>query len=98
MCFDICFFSLIGVPIGITNSAIGLKTCAIVAGSKKYKSIIKLNSKILLNSKEVLISKTLIDSVISHDEFVLKSAVLKEYNKMKAEIKNLKTKSNLVYL
>ena len=40
---------------------------------------------------EVLISKTLIDSVISHDEFALINNVLKEYNKMKEEIKNLKT-------
>ena len=32
---------------------------------------------------EVLISKALIDSVISHDEFVLIDNVLKEYDKMK---------------
>ena len=42
------------------------------------------------NSKEVLISKALNDSVISHDRFVLIN-VLKEYNEMKEEIKNLKT-------
>ena len=34
------FTSLIGIPIGITSSAIGLKICVIVAGIKKYKSII----------------------------------------------------------
>ena len=33
------FSSLIGIPIGITNSAIGLEICAIVAGIKKHKSI-----------------------------------------------------------
>ena len=33
------FTSLIGIPIGITRSAIGLKICAITAGIKKYKSI-----------------------------------------------------------
>ena len=33
------FPSLVGIPIGITSSAIGLKTCAITAGIKKYKSI-----------------------------------------------------------
>ena len=43
-----------------------------------------------LNSVEVLISKALIDLVISHDEIVLID-VLKEYNQMKEEIKNLKT-------
>ena len=35
------FSSLIGIPIGITISAFGLKNCAIVARIKKYKSIIK---------------------------------------------------------
>ena len=34
------FASLVGIPIGITSSAIGLKTCAITAAIKKYKSII----------------------------------------------------------
>ena len=95
------FTSLLGIPIGITSSAIGLKICAITARIKKYKSIIKkkkkkhdkivLLAKSKLNSIEVLISKDLIDSVISHDEFVLANNVLKEYNTMKEEIKNLKT-------
>ena len=35
------FSSLIGIPVGITSSAIGLKICAITAGNKKYKLIIK---------------------------------------------------------
>ena len=35
------FASLPGIPIGITKSTIGLKICAITAGIKKYKSIIK---------------------------------------------------------
>ena len=47
-------------------------------------------SKSKLNSIDVLISKALIDSIVSHDEFVLVDNVLKEYNKMKDEIKNLK--------
>ena len=68
---------------------------------KKYKSIIKkkkkkhdkrvLLAKSELNSIEVLISKALIDSNISHDEFVLISSVLKEYGDIKEEIKNLNT-------
>ena len=37
------FGSLVGIPVGITSSAIGLKLCAITAGIKKYKSIIKKN-------------------------------------------------------
>ena len=37
---------------------------------------------------EVQISKTLIDSYISHGEFVSVNNVLREYNEMKEEIKN----------
>ena len=48
-------------------------------------------AKSKLNSIEVLISKALINSVISHDEFVVIKNVLIEYNEMKEEIKNLKT-------
>ena len=82
---------MLGIPIGITSSA----------GIKKYKSIIKknkkkhdkivLSAKPKLNNTEVLISKALIDSKIIHDEFVLINNVLKEYDNMKDEIKNLKT-------
>ena len=39
------FASLVGIPIGITSSAIGLKICAITAGIKKYKLIIKKKKK-----------------------------------------------------
>ena len=35
------FTSLVLVPIGIASSAAGLKLCAITAGIKKYKSVIK---------------------------------------------------------
>ena len=91
---------MIVITIGITSYAIGLKLCATTAGIKKYRSIIKkkkrkydktvLLAKSKLNIIEVLISKDLIDSVISHDEFVLINNVLKEYNEMKEKIKNLK--------
>ena len=80
------FVSLIGIPIGITISAIGLKICAIAAEVKKYSSIIKkkkkkhdkivLLAKPELNGIEVLISKALINSNISNDEFVLTNNVL----------------------
>ena len=55
-----------------------------------------------LNLIEVLISKTLIDSNVSHDEFVLIKNVLKEYDKMKKRneiFKDLNSLSKfLVYL
>ena len=72
--------SLVGIPIRITTSEAGLKACAITAGISNYKSIIKKKKKkhhkILLLAKsklsriKVLTSKALIDSVISHGEFL----------------------------
>ena len=42
VCVSISVFaSLVGIAIGITSSAIGLKICAITAAIKKCKSIIK---------------------------------------------------------
>ena len=40
-----------------------------------------------LNTTEALISKVLIDSDISHDEFLSVNNVLREYNEIKKEIK-----------
>ena len=93
------FTSLVGIPIGIANCTIVLKMFVITAAIKKYKSIIKKKNpnrhdkivwraKSKLNNIEVLISKVLIDSNISHDEFVLINNVLKEFHDMKEEIKN----------
>ena len=47
-----------------------------------------LLGKDTLNTIEVLISKALIDSYISHYEFVSVNNVLRKYNEMKEEIKN----------
>ena len=45
-CISISVFtSLIGIPIGITSSAIGLKICATTTGIKKYKSVTKKKKK-----------------------------------------------------
>ena len=81
------FGFLIKIPIGITSSAFGWTICVITARIKKYESIIKkkkrkhektvLLAKSVLNSIDVLISKALIDSVISHGEFVLINNELK---------------------
>ena len=68
------FASLVAIPLGITSSTVRTKTCAIAAGMKKYKSIIKkkydktvLLGKDKLNTVEVQISKALINSYISHE-------------------------------
>ena len=55
------FVSLFDVPIGITTSAIGLKICAITAGIKKYKSIIKKKKK--KHDKIVLLAKSKLNSI-----------------------------------
>ena len=56
---------------------------------KKHEKIVLLG-KDKLNTIEVLISKALIESYISHDEFVSIN-VLREYNEMEEEIKNSET-------
>ena len=95
------FAFLIGIAIGISSSAIGLKVCAITAEIMKYQSIIKIKeekhdkiillAKSKLNSIEILTSKTIIDSTFGHDKFVLIQNVLKGYDGMKEENKSLKT-------
>ena len=48
---------------------------------------IVLLGKAKLNTIKILISKSIIDSYISHDEFISVDSVLREYNQMKQEIK-----------
>ena len=75
------FVSLVCVPMGIASSAVGIKICAVTAGIKNYKSIIKKNKK--KHGKIVLLGKTKLDAIdsnISHGNFVLVKNVLKEYN------------------
>ena len=91
------FVLLVCVPIGVTSSAVGINIRAVTEGIKKCKSIIKKkkkkHDKIVslgqdkLYTIEVLISKALIDSYISHDEFLSVNNVLGEYNEIKEEIK-----------
>ena len=70
----------------------------ITTGIKTYKSVIKKKKKkkhdktaslaiFKLNSIKALISKTLIDSNISHDEFILIYNVMKDFYDMKEEIR-----------
>ena len=87
------FVSLVGVPVGIASSPLGLKICAITAEIKECKSIIKkkkkTDNKIVLLARtkldtiQVLICKALIDLYINHDEFISVNNVLREYNEMK---------------
>ena len=76
-CVSIFVFALlVAIPVGIPSSAVETKICAIMAGIKKYNSIIKkkkkkhdkiiLLGKDKLNSIEVLMSKAVINSYISY--------------------------------
>ena len=106
------FSSLIDIPVGIKSSAVGINICAITAGIKNDKSMMKKKKrkddkiamfvKDKLNAIEVPISKCLIHSYISHDKFVSVKNVLREYNETKKEIKrllwNILCKSNIKLL
>ena len=54
------FSSLVGIPIGISSSAIGLNIFEITGGTKKYKSIIKKKKK---HDKIVLLAKSKSNSI-----------------------------------
>ena len=43
--------SVVVISVGITSSAVGLKTCVLTVGLKKYKSIIKKKRKKLEKTK-----------------------------------------------
>ena len=84
------------------SSLVGLKICAITAGIKKQRSIIKkrqkkkhyetvLLVKTNLNTVEVIIFETLNCSYISCDEFFSVNNAPREFNDTKEKIKNIKT-------
>ena len=65
--FAVCVFIsassfLVGIPIGITSSAVGLEICVIITGIKKYKWIIKKRKK--MYDKIVLLTKAKLNSVL----------------------------------
>ena len=85
------FASLVGNSIEITRSAIGLKTCVITAGIKKYKSITKTKKRSMIKqyhqqNLNLTAQKFLTDLNISHDEFVTINNVRKEFYDMMGEI------------
>ena len=75
------------------SSTVEIKISVIIEGIKKYTPIInkkkRKNDKIVLlgkyklNTVQVLISKSLINSYISHDDFVIVNDILIECNKIK---------------
>ena len=88
------FASLIGVPVGIESLAVGIKLLEITAKNKKtipQLSRKKTNkSDLIFKANRSFISKDLCDSDIIYKYFVSVNNVLRQYNKMKEEIKNPK--------
>ena len=83
------------------NRIKNLRNSLIIIIKKKKHDKIVLLAKTKLNSIENLISKALINSNSSQAEFVLINNVLKEFDDMKEEIKNLDLNSSskiLIYL
>ena len=90
------FAFLVIITVGISSSAVGLKSCARTTAIKKFKSIIKKKrkkhdevvflTKIKLNTKEVLISRVLTDSYISHNEIIWVNNVFRKYGDIKQGI------------
>ena len=70
------FAALVGISVGITSSAVGIKICAKTAGIKRYKSTIKKKKK--KHEKIVLLAKTNLNSIVVNN-------VLREYYDMEEE-------------
>ena len=79
---------MVGIPVGIANSAVETIKTIIKKTKKKHDKIV-LWAK--TNGIEVLVSKALSDSCISNNEFVSVNNVLREYDDMKAEIQSVNT-------
>ena len=56
-----------------------------IKNKKKNHDKIVLLGKDKINTFEVIISKSLINSYVSHNEFVLVNNVLREFNEMKKD-------------
>ena len=100
----ISFTSIIGVSIGIASASFTL-IFSLTTGitnkllnitrkkTKKHDKILML-TKIKVNSVETLISQALIDTEISHEEFI---TILKEKDRYEMMKENLKNKNGQLY-
>ena len=91
------FASLVDISTGIMSSTIGLNICEIITKKsilKKKKTKddeIALLAKNMLDCRKGLSSRSLIDSCITHDDFLLVDSMLKRYDYMKEKMNNPKT-------
>ena len=96
------FASLAGIHVNIVSSVVGIKISAVTAKNQQLRKrkgtmtecLFLAKSK--LSNREVLVHRALIDTCISHDEFLTPNKKLREYDDDgKEEIKNIK--SSAVY-
>ena len=101
----ISFTSIVGVPVGIASAGfnfvfslttgITMKRLKITRNKKKKHNEIVMLAKSKLNSIETLISQALIDFEISHEEFKTTVNEEEKYDKMKEDIRMIKSRDEL---
>ena len=101
---SISFTTVIGAPVGIANASFTLifllttgiiKILLIITRNKKKKHKILVLAKSKLNSIETLVSQALIDIEISHEEFIATLNEKNKYEKMKEDIRTIKSSDEL---
>ena len=81
-CVSISAFAfLVGIHIGNTSCAIGLKICPITSGIKKYKSIIKKKKK--KHDEIVLLAKSKLNSIDKELTEKLRKLIITKFEKRK---------------
>ena len=100
----ISFTTVIGALVGIASASFTLifplttgiiKILLIITRNKKKKHKILVLAKSKLNSIETLVSQALIDIEISHEEFIATLNEKDKYEKMKEDIRMIKSSDEL---
>ena len=100
----ISFTTVIGALVGIASASFTLifplttgiiKILLIITRNKKKKHKILVLAKNKLNSIETLVSQALIDIEISHEEFIATLNEKDKYEKMKEDIRTIKSSDEL---
>ena len=101
---SISFTTVIGALVGIASASFTLifplttgiiKILLIITRNKKKKHKILVLAKNKLNSIETLVSQALIDIEISHEEFIATLNEKDKYEKMKEDIRMIKSSDEL---
>ena len=101
----VSFTTVIGAPVGIASASFTLtfslttglikKLLSITRNKKKKHDKILVLAKSKLNSIESLVSQALIDMEISHEEFITILNEKEKYEKLKGDIRTIKSSDKL---